>query len=72
MTEFTRGPGYDWAIYYQFDDAEHDQMLVFGQITLEDALREARYSLDGINGMNAGRYQITGAHIAHITESVDG
>jgi hypothetical protein len=34
-------------------------MSVFGQMTAEDALKEARYSLDGINDMNAGTYEIT-------------
>lgn len=51
--------GPDWEIDYRFDEDESvETMLVFGQIKVEDAIKEARYSLDGANGMNVGEYEI--------------
>lgn len=60
MTEgFSTGPGYDWEVAYRFDDGEPGTMRVFGQIRVEDAISEARFSLDGLNHMNVGTYEIT-------------
>jgi hypothetical protein len=59
---FEKGPGYDWTVSYQCEDQDPEEMSVFGQIRIEDAVREARYSLDGINNMNVGTYAILGVH----------
>jgi hypothetical protein len=58
LAELTRGPGYDWDIFYQFEGEEMEQMSVFGQIKMEDALKEARYSLDTGSDVNLGTYSI--------------
>lgn len=58
--EWTKSPGWDWIVTYQFDDGGIEEMSVFGQRTMEDAVREARFSLDGINNMNVGKYAILG------------
>ena len=50
--------GHDWAVRYKFEDEPEETMDVFGCMTVEDAAKEARYSLDGVNGMNAGTYEI--------------
>lgn len=63
MATYEKGPGHDWSVRYQFDDDEPEEMLVFGQIAIEEALKEARYSLDGINGMNVGTYRILGCSV---------
>lgn len=42
---FTRSPGWDWEVDYEDADGDRDTMLVFGQLRIEDALREARLSL---------------------------
>lgn len=36
---------YDWTILYQFEEDQLEEMSVFGQATIEEALKEARYSL---------------------------
>ncbi len=41
-----KGPGYDWLVTYQFDDEPIETMSVFGQIRIEDAIAEARFSFD--------------------------
>jgi hypothetical protein len=56
--QFEKGPGHDWYIEYQFDDDERQEMSVFGCMTAEKALEEARFSLNGLNNMNVGTYEI--------------
>jgi hypothetical protein len=45
--EIEKGLGWDWAVTYQWEDEKPDVVSVFGCLTIEDAIREARYSLDG-------------------------
>jgi len=45
MTEFTKSPGWDWAIDYEDEDGASETMLVFGKIRIDDAIEEARRSL---------------------------
>lgn len=56
--QFEKAPGYDWVIEYQFDEGEPESMSVFGCMTAEKALEEARYSLNGWKNMNVGTYEI--------------
>ena len=42
-----KGPGWDWAVTYQWEDQEADIVSVFGCLTIEEAIKEARYSLEG-------------------------
>lgn len=58
MSNLTRRPGHDWTVRYRFDGEEAEAMTVFGCLTIEEAAKEARYSLDGIDDMNAGTYEI--------------
>jgi hypothetical protein len=58
MPEFIKSIGPDWDITYQFEDDDINVMSVFGCINIEAAIKEARYSLDGIDEMNKGTYQI--------------
>lgn len=44
--QIEKGPGWDWAVTYQWEDEEPEVLGVFGCITIEDAIKEARYSLD--------------------------
>jgi len=40
-------PGFDWRVWYVVHEtSELQDMLVFGSPTIEDGLKEARYSLD--------------------------
>lgn len=41
-------PGYDWTITFQWEDGEPEAMAVFGVLTIEEAVREARSSLESI------------------------
>ena len=41
-----KAPGWDWAVPFEWEDGGQDFMSVFGCITIEDAIKEARYSLD--------------------------
>lgn len=41
-----KGPGHDWAVHYRFDDGFEDEVLVFGVLTIEKAIQEARYSIE--------------------------
>ena len=41
-----KAPGWDWAVTFEWEDGGQDVMSVFGCITIEDAIKEARYSLD--------------------------
>ncbi|MGU9979685.1 hypothetical protein ACJ4V0_06550 [Phreatobacter sp. HK31-P] len=44
---FEKPPGHDWVIFYKADDAPDTQaMTVFGVMTIEKAVEEARWSLD--------------------------
>lgn len=47
--------GWDWLIIYQMDDEPYETMDVFGSMTIEDAAREAHYSLSPPKGME-GEY----------------
>lgn len=50
-------PGWDWIVFYLWsDEPETESMSVFGQMTPENALAEARYSL----GMGGSDYEILG------------
>jgi hypothetical protein len=42
-----KGPGWDWAVHCEWEDGTTDVVSVFGQLKIEDVIREARYSLDG-------------------------
>lgn len=44
--EVVKRPGADWDIYYIYLDGERYCMSVFGSATPEDAIKEARYSLN--------------------------
>jgi hypothetical protein len=44
MTEFTKSPGWDWAVDYEDEDGELETMLVFGKVRIDDAVEEARRS----------------------------
>lgn len=46
--EVEKGPGYDWLARYRFDDGFEDVIAIFGVLTVEEALQEARYSLESI------------------------
>lgn len=43
---FSKAPGHDWEVDYVCEDGVLDTMSVFGRIRIEDALAEARYSLE--------------------------
>lgn len=45
--QITKSPGYDWTVDYEWEDGTRDGMEVFGVLTVEDAIREARFSLEG-------------------------
>lgn len=45
-TEVVKRPGADWDIYYMYLDGECDCMSVFGSATPEEAIAEARWSLN--------------------------
>lgn len=50
--------GHDWSVRYQFYEEPIEEMSVFGCITVEEAIRDARRSLNGIGDMNEGIYAI--------------
>lgn len=59
MTTITKGTGWDWAISYRDGDSPEIQFVtVFGQMTPELALAEARNSID-FTGDNPD-YEIVG------------
>jgi hypothetical protein len=45
-----KGAGYDWVVTFRWEEDEPETMSVFGVLTVEDAVREARYSLDAPAG----------------------
>jgi len=45
MPEFVKSPGWDWTITYIDDEDARQEMAVFGVVTIEEALKEARFSL---------------------------
>ena len=49
-------PGYEWSVDYQFEGHEPETMIV-SAISIEGALREARYSLD----LAGTPYNVSGA-----------
>jgi hypothetical protein len=55
-----KNPGPDWSVVYQFGDDEPQLMAVFGQETVEDALKEAHYSLKAPGLEDAEPYKILG------------
>jgi hypothetical protein len=42
--DVTKGPGYDWLVTAEFEDGSTDDVAVYGCITIEKAIEEARYS----------------------------
>jgi hypothetical protein len=44
--QVVKSTGYDWVITYQYDDEPVYEMSVYGQMKIEDAIREARDSFD--------------------------
>jgi hypothetical protein len=58
--------GYSWRIRYRYEDEPEEVMCVFGRMTAEEALIEARSLLDAtpdlasgrITNGNAGTYEI--------------
>lgn len=61
MPEFTKSPGWDWDVTY-IDEMEEgvdsiETMTIFGVMTAEEALAEARYSLNAL-------VEFTGAIVA--------
>jgi hypothetical protein len=40
-----KNPGYDWVVTYQFEDEPVEEIVVFGAMTVEAALKEAHLSL---------------------------
>jgi hypothetical protein len=46
MTKYEKPPGqHDWVVGYIDEDGDIQSMTVFGQDTVDAALKEARYSL---------------------------
>jgi len=45
MTQFTKSPGWDWAVDYEDENGQRETVLVFGKIRIDDAIEEARRSL---------------------------
>ena len=41
-----KAPGWDRAVTFEWEDGGQDVMSMFGCITIDDATKEARYSLD--------------------------
>lgn len=48
MAKVDKAPGYDWALTYEDVDGKSETMDVFGCMTIEKAIEEARYSLNAI------------------------
>jgi hypothetical protein len=48
--KITKRSGYDWAVTYRWEDDEPETMSVFGVMTVEEAVAEARFSLDAPHG----------------------
>lgn len=45
--EIEKGPGHDWTVFYRDgDEPEILSMSVFGVLTIEEAVKEARFSLE--------------------------
>ena len=44
MPEITKSPGWDWSVTYQYADEPIKTMGVFGVMTIEEAVLEARRS----------------------------
>jgi hypothetical protein len=65
MVTFVKGPGHDWTVRYRFEGEPVEAMSVFGRMTIEEAAKEARYSLDGLDQINAGTYEILAIERAH-------
>lgn len=45
-TSIEKSPGWDWEVDYEDEDGTVETMSVFGQIRVEDAVAEARHSLN--------------------------
>ncbi len=41
-----KAPGHDWTVTFRWEDGEPELMSVFGAMTIEKAVKEARYSHD--------------------------
>ncbi|MBI3704739.1 MAG: hypothetical protein HY244_13055 [Rhizobiales bacterium] len=46
MSKIEKRPGADWEVYYMDIDGTRECMSVFGCLTPEEAIEEARYSLN--------------------------
>jgi hypothetical protein len=57
-----KNPGWDWKVIYQSYDDPKDIMYIFGQMSIEDALKEAHYSLRGFNSESEQDYTILGVY----------
>ena len=44
--QIEKGPGWDWLVKYEWEEGDQDVLSVFGCLTIEEAVKEARYSLD--------------------------
>lgn len=44
--EVEKGPGYDWAVTYRWEDGTTGTMSVFGVVSIDKAIQEARWSLE--------------------------
>ncbi len=46
MSTITKGAGHTWHVTYQCEDEPEEIMTVWGQMTIEEAIREVRWSFD--------------------------
>ncbi len=46
--QIEKRPGHDWLVTYRWEDGEPETMSVFGVMTIEEAIEEARFSLSPI------------------------
>jgi hypothetical protein len=57
--EITKRPGHDWFVTYRWEDDEPEMMSIFGVMTIEEAIQEARFSLNAPQGeADWPRYEI--------------
>lgn len=64
---YVKSAGYDWIVFYtEGDDPTIETVTVFGQVTIEKAIEEARFSLDPDN--DDPDYMIVGARRTDMKE----